>query len=455
MADDDNFDIDIYGDDVPEEGVGAQGDGDELNFEDDYNDYPQESSNNVTESSNVPIPEKSESAKPDNVKPEDISNEANNEDHQIAPQAQRDQQQISSTSGSAQGQLDPPRQQPIPQGIKRENDDGVDVRPVDPGATSALRITDLQWWISEEDIRGWANQETCEDELRAITFNEHKVNGKSKGEVYVELESSQAATALKRKIDSFSESSTKKYGGYYASPNSNPYRTLPKDAPNRKDFNKNQGTGNQGSQGGNYSRGNFNNRGGFSNRGGGGMGGNYNQGGRNFNNPMGGMNGGFGSSGGNMGFNPQMGMQGMGGNFGGFNRGGGMGNMNNMRGGMANRGRGEYGDGTNPRLLLRGHQGFNLQLVNPRDIYPGEEDKLLTARQWQRRFFAVHPEVLDECPDLSYLVFDGLTLAGNSFGGGNGGHFNPAFFGNQQGGGNQGGGGGDMNPHGAKRARGE
>ena len=42
-------------------------------------------------------------------------------------------------------------------------------------------INDVNWWISEEDIRGWANQSGCEDELVEVTFNEHKVNGKSKG----------------------------------------------------------------------------------------------------------------------------------------------------------------------------------------------------------------------------------------------------------------------------------
>lgn len=56
-----------------------------------------------------------------------------------------------------------------------------DERPIDPGATTALLISDLHWWITEDDIRGWANQAACEDELKDVTFSEHKVNGKSKG----------------------------------------------------------------------------------------------------------------------------------------------------------------------------------------------------------------------------------------------------------------------------------
>jgi hypothetical protein len=58
---------------------------------------------------------------------------------------------------------------------------GDDDRPIDPGASSALLISDLHWWTNEDDVRGWANQSRCEDELVDVTFNEHKVNGKSKG----------------------------------------------------------------------------------------------------------------------------------------------------------------------------------------------------------------------------------------------------------------------------------
>jgi hypothetical protein len=63
--------------------------------------------------------------------------------------------------------------------VKRK--EGSDDRPIDPGATTALLISELNWWTTDEDVRGWANQTNCEDELKDITFSEHKVNGKSKG----------------------------------------------------------------------------------------------------------------------------------------------------------------------------------------------------------------------------------------------------------------------------------
>lgn len=70
---------------------------------------------------------------------------------------------------------------PLPrqQGVKRK--EGADDRPVDPGASTALLISELNWWNTDDDIRGWVRQAGCEHELVDITFSEHKINGKSKG----------------------------------------------------------------------------------------------------------------------------------------------------------------------------------------------------------------------------------------------------------------------------------
>lgn len=75
------------------------------------------------------------------------------------------------------GQEQIPQETPAPQqGVKRQDD-----RPSDPDATTALLISDLFWWTTDDDIRGWINQAGCEEELKDVTFSEHKVNGKSKG----------------------------------------------------------------------------------------------------------------------------------------------------------------------------------------------------------------------------------------------------------------------------------
>jgi hypothetical protein len=66
-----------------------------------------------------------------------------------------------------------------PQGTKRKSEE--DDRPVDQNATSAIMISELQWWTTDDDIRGWFKQADCEGDVKDVTFSEHKVNGKSKG----------------------------------------------------------------------------------------------------------------------------------------------------------------------------------------------------------------------------------------------------------------------------------
>lgn len=166
MADEDNFDIDIYGDDTSPDYAQDNGEAKPNNNADIMTDgtYEQSQPANGTVKQEQDISVKLESG--------DEAEHTNG-----APS--NETQQIASTGGSAHNQLQPPKQAPIQQGTKRK--EGADDRPLDPGATSALLISDLHWWTNEDDVRGWANQSGCEDELIDVTFNEHKVNGKSKG----------------------------------------------------------------------------------------------------------------------------------------------------------------------------------------------------------------------------------------------------------------------------------
>lgn len=79
----------------------------------------------------------------------------------------------------------PAKSQQPQQGVKRK--ESSDNRPIDPGATNCLMVSELNWWQTDDDIRKWVVQASCEEELKDITFSEHKVNGKSKGLVIVFL----------------------------------------------------------------------------------------------------------------------------------------------------------------------------------------------------------------------------------------------------------------------------
>ena len=165
-TEEDNFDIDIYGD-------GGE----------DYQDEGQVGPNQVVQAEHAKdhvltvdtdsnIVAGAESLLNGHETSQDIKSETGNDEANTA-------HQIGSTDESALNPVELHKQAPQAQGLKRK--EGADDRFVDPGATSALYVSELPWWITDDDIRGWANQSECEDELEEITFSEHKVNGKSKG----------------------------------------------------------------------------------------------------------------------------------------------------------------------------------------------------------------------------------------------------------------------------------
>lgn len=153
-SEEDNFDIDIYGD--------GEAEGNEGDYKEEEND--------------ISLDDSIEEAK---------------KDHDATATDDADRADFSENNGETQYDdsrsatlLTAPSQEttPVPQqGTKRKG--SSDERPTDPGATTAIMISDLHWWTTEDDVRGWANQAGCEDELKDVTFSEHKVNGKSKGYV--------------------------------------------------------------------------------------------------------------------------------------------------------------------------------------------------------------------------------------------------------------------------------
>ena len=167
-TEEDNFDIDIYGDggeDYQQQDPQPQGS--------DNQHQPEHLGGSNGDSSHIPGAS-NQVAQPTTSETEGQPDvRVDNED------SQEKAQKIASTDDSSQNPVHLPKQAPQTQGLKRQ--DGTDDRYVEPGATTALLVSELHWWVTDDDIRGWANQSECEDELEDMTFSEHKVNGKSKG----------------------------------------------------------------------------------------------------------------------------------------------------------------------------------------------------------------------------------------------------------------------------------
>ncbi|MCJ1370144.1 hypothetical protein MMC20_001356 [Loxospora ochrophaea] len=417
-SEEDNFDIDIYGDGGEDYHQGGQDD----------SEVKAETSTDTVVNMSEPAQQSTEALdgrSPATLNGQDSYQEAKAEE---SSENKGDiAQKIASTDESTHDPLQLPKQAPQTQGLKRK--DGPDDRFIDPGATTALFISELHWWITDDDVRGWANQSQCEDELEDITFSEHKVNGKSKGQAYVLFKSPQAATAAKHKVESFGEGQqyTKKFTVSYTNPYTNPFRTLPKDGPMRNNNQNNRslsgGYSNQGSMGGashqqnsyNSGAGYRGNRGGYNNRGGMSNVGGYNRGG--FQQPMGG-----GFQGNPMGGFPGAQMGGMQ-PYGGFqNRGGMMGG--NMRGGSMGMRGGRGGMSPNGMMgMPMGGMGMGAM--------PGQMGGMNMGMPQMGAGIGMPGQASFQNPQA---------------------HYNPAFFAQQQGA--QGGvGESTWNPHGAKRTR--
>ncbi|KAI6831197.1 hypothetical protein KC342_g8000, partial [Hortaea werneckii] len=252
-ADDDTFEIDIYGDDQPEqpEPTPARAESEQQPSTDNVKDEPQGNGN---------------LGQQDNKQEADAS-ETSTSHQGVKRKAEEDESDTKHDPNTTEEQ--------------HLNEEYVDNRPVDPGAMPALRLADLHWWTTEEDLRYFCAQAQAENELYELSFGEHKINGKSKGEAYLGFDTPQAATAVKREIEKAASEGIEGVaapGGaaakkvpftVYFTPVGNPYKTGA-GAGNKKDaYNapppgaRGGGFNNFGGRGGGFGgRGNFNARGG-------------------------------------------------------------------------------------------------------------------------------------------------------------------------------------------------
>jgi len=243
-------------------------------------------------------------------------------------------------------------------------------------------------------------------------------------EVFIELETAQAATALKRKIESVTATQpARKHTIIYTNPAYNPFKTYPKDAParNREPYKERQ----QGQYVQPYNQNNFRGRGGFNANNRGNM--HMNRGGFNnsFNSQQTGAMGGYG------GMNNMMGIN-HGGSYGnqmGFNRGGG-GMMGNRGGFQGNRGRGGMMGNMNMGMMpnMMGNMGMGMGMGMSMGGGIGMNGKYL---------------LIASLSNEAKVLYADSTITGFAQG-----QFNPQFFG-----GNTAQSVSPGNPHGTKRQR--
>jgi len=183
-GEDDAFDIDIYGD---EEEVKQEHSADEI-------DYTYEDEQKAQETTGQ--------AGPDSEQPQSNGNGD-------APPA----------SGSAP--TGPSLKRKAPDDETEENysqapsTNDAPSQPLDPHAQPALKLTDLNWWTTEDDLRAYCSTAGSEASLTDISFGEHRINGKSRGEAYLEFSTPAAAAATKAEVERQNEAGIPKPGGGY------------------------------------------------------------------------------------------------------------------------------------------------------------------------------------------------------------------------------------------------
>ncbi|KAG2172903.1 hypothetical protein INT43_000253 [Umbelopsis isabellina] len=85
---------------------------------------------------------------------------------------------------------------------KREQSTSMSqLRGRESNPTNALYVGELDWWVTDEDLKEPIMNVGIGAELREITFYEHKVNGKSRGIAFLQFTTEEASTRAKAALE--------------------------------------------------------------------------------------------------------------------------------------------------------------------------------------------------------------------------------------------------------------
>ncbi|KAG0170869.1 hypothetical protein DFQ30_001897 [Apophysomyces sp. BC1015] len=140
-------------------------------------------------------------------------------DHRIPAREEHNNNNYSRPN--TQGTSDSPSRREPPMAL-------ANLRGVVTHPTTSIYVGELAWYITDEDIKAPLFDTGIAADLKDLTFFEHKINGKSRGIVFLEFTSVEIASRAKEVLDNVD------FGGRKAATtftnSANPFKHLPKEA---------------------------------------------------------------------------------------------------------------------------------------------------------------------------------------------------------------------------------
>jgi len=111
------------------------------------------------------------------------------------------QQPYQNRPSSQQSQVKDTSENTAPASKREQSTSMNQLRGRENHPTNALYVGELEWWVSDEDLKDPIMNMGIGAELKDITFYEHKVNGKSRGIAFLEFTTEEASSRAKNALE--------------------------------------------------------------------------------------------------------------------------------------------------------------------------------------------------------------------------------------------------------------